>query len=311
VLLVCPACRRHSERGLELSSLEPDGAEWLRCQGCARRYPLVEGIALVLRDLPQSDGWRGELSPADSLALSVDLDDPDALAARAAAGRDGEPAPFLAEQLSSYLPSWEAGAEALAEQVRARPRVESALELGCGVGRTLFELSHTAGAAVGLDRNPAFLRAARRLLDGRELSYARRMAGRWYERATVRAPAAAANVELVCGDVLDPPFAPAQFDRVVALNLLDAVRSPRALLHHLHQLCAPGGEILLASPYAWRDDVVPPEERLGTVDPPAALRDEIRALGWTIEDEADLPWTLRRDARAASVYRTDFVRARR
>ena len=48
---------------------------------------------------------------------------------------------------------------------------------------------------------------------------------------------------------------------------------------------------MLASPYAWRD--------------------EVRALGWSIEEEADLPWTLRRDARALSVYQTHYLRARR
>jgi SAM-dependent methyltransferase len=301
VLLVCPACRRHSDRGLELSTVEPAAPDRLRCQGCAKEYARVEGIPILVR----------ELGPADQIALALDLDAPESLAAQAAAGADGEPLPFLVEQLSSYLPAWEAGFEALGEKLRARPRVALALELGCGTGRGLHEIARTADRAVGLDRNPAFLRAARRLLAGNELPYARRMSGRSYARASVRAPSASLNVELVCGDVLDPPFAPGEFDRVVALNLLDAVRSPRALLHHLHQLAAPGAEIILSSPYAWRDEVVPAAERLGTVDPAAALRDEIRALGWTIEDDADLPWTLRRDARALSVYQVHFVRARR
>src|SRR5258708_21336640 len=53
----------------------------------------------------------------------------------------------------------------------------------------------------------------------------------------------------------------------------------RSLLHHIHQLAAPSGEILLASPYAWRDDVVDSAERLAGADPAAVLRDEVRALG--------------------------------
>jgi len=273
----------------------------LRCRGCAQHYPVIDGIPVLLRDLSQ----------ADALGLSLPLDDPDALAALAAAGPDGAPLPHLVEQLSSYLPSWEVGYEAIALKLRGRPRVALALELGCGVGRGLFELSRGADAVVGLDRSGAFLRAARVLLSGAELPYARRMAGRAYARGVARAPAAAEGVQLVCGDALDPPFAPGQFERVAALNLLDAVRSPRALLHHIHQLAAPSGEILLASPYAWRDDVVDSAERLAGADPAAVLRDEVRALGWTIEEEADLPWTLRRDARALSVYQVHFLRARR
>lgn len=299
--LTCPACRRHSERGLELFTVEPASAELLRCRGCGKTYPVIDGIPVLLRDLSQ----------ADALGLFAPLQAPDALAALAEAGPDGAPLPHLVEQLSSYLPSWESGFEAIAQKLRARPRVALSLELGCGVGRALFELSRSAGLAVGLDRSGAFLRAARTLLSGAELPYARRMAGRSYTRASVRAPAAAENVQLVCGDVLDPPFAPGQFGRVAALNVLDAVRSPRALLHHVHLLAAPGAEILLASPYAWRDDVVEVKERLGGADPAAALRDEVRALGWSIEEEADLPWTLRRDARALSVYQTHYLRARR
>lgn len=299
--LICPACRRHTERGLELFTVEPASADLLRCRGCGKEYPVVEGIPVLLRDLSQ----------ADAVGLFADLDHPEALSTLAAAGPDGAHLPHMLEQLSSYLPSWEAGYEAIAQKLKGRPRVGRALELGCCVGRGLFELSSSADQVVGLDKSGAFLRAARRLLSGAELPYARRMAGRSYLPAVAKAPSAADNVELVLGDVLDPPFAPGQFGRVAALNLLDTVRSPRALLHHIHQLAAPGAEILLASPYAWRDDVVELSERLGGADPAAALRDEVRALGWSIEDEADLPWTLRRDARALSVYQTHFLRSRR
>jgi len=281
-------------------TVDRDG-DLLRCRGCGRTYPVLDEIPVLFKDLAQTD----------ALGFFAPLDQPEALAALAAAGPDGAPLPHLVEQLSSYLPAWESGFEGLAARLRDRPRVGTALEIGCGVGRGLFELSKSADAVVGLDKSGAFLRAARTLLSGRDLPYARRMAGRSYVRASVRAPAAAANVQLVCGDALDPPFAPEQFGRVVALNVLDSVRSPRALLHHIHRLATPRAEILLASPYAWRDDVVPVAERLGGTDPAAALREEIRALGWSIEDEAEVPWTLRRDARALSLYQTHFLRCLR
>jgi uncharacterized protein YbaR (Trm112 family) len=293
--LICPACRRHSERGLELSSLALFGGK-LRCQGCAREYAIIDGIPVLLR-VPEPFALLGE------------LDDPSAPVI-AAAGPDGAPLPHALAQLSSYLGAYESGFEELAAKLRGRPRVALALELGCSVGRGLLELAGEADLVVGLDRSGAMLRAAGKLLQQGELRYYRRIAGRNYAQAVIRTKALQ-NVELICGDALDPPFAPGTFGRLVALNLLDNVRSPRALLHHLHLLAAPEAEVLLSSPYAWRDGIVDEGERLGGADPDAALRAELVSLGWAIEDDCDLSWTLRHDARTVTVYRVHFIRARR
>jgi hypothetical protein len=81
-------------------------------------------------------------------------------------------------------------------------------------------------------------------------------------------------------------------------------------------LCAPGGELVLACPFAWQSAVLDDGERLGGVDPAADLADRLRTgrgLGsrYEIQEQADLPWTLRRDARSAVAYRTHYVRARK
>jgi SAM-dependent methyltransferase/uncharacterized protein YbaR (Trm112 family) len=313
---VCPACRRHTERGLELFSLAIEERELiadgeliagrLRCSGCAREYPVIDGIPVVLRDESLANAWG--LALGESIAsVNERAAHPEAAALRQSL-----------DHFSTYLdaswgdfaePEGQFGFAALAGELRG-PRVPLALELGCGVGRGVYELSRSADLVVGLDTSGASLRRARAILRGEELSYTRKVAGRSYIAATVRAPAAS-NVQLVCGDALDPPFAPGAFSRVAALNLLDNVPSPRALLHHLHQLAAPGGEVLLASPFAWRDEIVEPAERLGGADPAAALREEVRALGWMVEEESDLPWTLRQDARTSTTYSVHFVRARR
>ena len=121
---------------------------------------------------------------------------------------------------------------------------------------------------------------------------------------------------LVCGDALDPPLVPGVFGRVVALNLLDAVASPRQLLSVLDGLCRPGGEIIMSSPYAWQSSVMADHERLGGADPAADLAALLRggtelSARYAIEDEADLVWTLRRDARATATYSIHYVRARK
>ena len=309
--LVCLGCRARTARGRELYTLSAaDGGLVCDNAACRRRYPIVDGIAVVAHD-PEAHlaKWGAELV-------------------------DGEPE-ALGEHLSIYLdahwgdfatpaPDGPAGGGAelnkrlihskLAE--RAAEPVARAVELGCGPGRGLLELARTAELVVGVDAQLAALRRARTLLAGEPLDYARRVVGRHYAPARITPPARVDNVALVCADALDPPLVPQSFDRVVALNLLDAVVSPPQLIAVADGLCAPGGEVILASPYAWQSGIVADEHRFGGADPAAALRrrladgDALEAR-YTLEDDCDVPWTLRRDARSAVVYRVHWLRARK
>jgi SAM-dependent methyltransferase len=259
-----------------------------------------------------------DLSRANSYGLA--FDEPlEATLARAAEPEAGALRQSM-DHFSTYLdanwgdfatPPAEPGFRALAEKLRSSaPRVPLALELGCGVGRGAYEMAQAADLVVGLDLSGASLRRARAMVNGEEVRYARRLAGRHYTAAAARAPALK-NVQFICGDALDPPFSPGVFGRVAAMSLLDNVPSPRALLHHIDQLAAPGADLLLASPYVWRDDIVEPAERIGGADPAAAMREEVRALGWTLAEEAALPWTLRHDARTETAYSTHFIRMKK
>lgn len=306
--LVCLACRARTTRGRELHTLSP-AADALLCDNaaCGRRYPIVGGVPVIAGD-----------AAAHLLRWGAEL-------------VDGEPE-TLAEHLSIYLdaawgdhatpppdgPGERFGMAALAAKLaeRARAPVDSAVELGCGVGRGLYELGKSAARVVGVDAQLAALARAQQLLDGAPLDYARRVVGRHYAPARIDPPPATTSFALVCADAMDPPLVPGSFSRVVALNVLDAVTSPPQLVAVADGLCAPGGELILASPYAWQSGVVADEHRFGGADPADALRrrlidgEQLEAR-YAVEDEAELPWTLRRDARSAVVYRVHWLRARK
>jgi SAM-dependent methyltransferase/uncharacterized protein YbaR (Trm112 family) len=332
--LVCPACRAMSPRGWEMHTValvarfaEEGGAVLqglLECVNCAHKYPILHGIPVIVPHL-------GELLRTEALALAEGEIAPELASLLAADGPDGEPIPRLYEHVSTYAdahwgdraepppdgPGAPFGYAAIAERLRARAAapVGRAVELGCGLGRGLAELSRGARLVVGIELAVAPIRRARRLLAGGDLAYARRVAGRSYR--AVRVPGLpTANVALVCGDALDPPIPPAHFDRVVAVNLLDNVRSPPTLLSVLDGLCAPGGEVILGSPYAWQSGIVDEEGRLGGAAPAARVRDIfLRGEGlsgpYAVEEEADLRWWLRRDARSAVAYDVHYLRCRK
>lgn len=319
LVLVCPGCRTTTDDRIELRSLEPDGKDVLAC-ACGRRYPVIDGVPLVMAD--PSSYLRGE----SAAVLERDLP-PELVALLVEGGPDDAPYPRMVEHLAIYLDAhWGDRSDpagpgfalaAVAERLAALAPVGSAVELGCSTGRIVAELAARAERVAGLDLHFGAVRRARKLLDGARVAYPRRMIGRSYAPAVITpgdrtAPAAL----LVCGDALDPPFVPGVFDRVVALNLLDSVASPRQLLAVLDGLCAPGGELILTSPYAWQSSVLAEAERFGGADPAGALRARLEAGTelsgpYRIEDEADLPWRLRRDARSHVSYEIHYMRARK
>ncbi|MGE5184608.1 MAG: methyltransferase domain-containing protein [Acidobacteriota bacterium] len=301
-LLVCPGCRRITPERIDLYTLVTDG-DFLACT-CGRRYPVVDGVPAVVAD---PDGYlAGTLVETDLAPPAAEVPGPD----DAAYAR-------LLEHVSIYMDAhWsEPASPAIAERLAALPRVTRAVELGCSAGRIVGELARSADHVVGIDLQLATLRRARRVLAGEPVTYARRMVGRHYAPVVVQVPAVA-NVTLAVGDALDPPLVPGMYARVVALNLLDSVRSPRQLLAVVDALCAPGGELILSSPYAWQSEHVADDERFGGADPAAALAHMLRIgadlrARYEIVDEADLSWTLRRDARSQVTYRIHYLRARR
>jgi hypothetical protein len=167
---------------------------------------------------------------------------------------------------------------------------------------------------VGVELNVGAAKRARRLVAGETVEYNRRVIGKEYARASVPG-IRAENVSVVCGDALDPPLVPGAYGRVVALNVLDSVSRPRRLLEVMNGLCARGGELIVSSPYAWQSSVMDDDERFGGADPAAALVAMLRGgdVGgrYEIEEEAEVPWHLRRDSRSVVSYRAHYVRARK
>lgn len=137
----------------------------------------------------------------------------------------------------------------------------SALDLGCAVGRSSFELSHECERVLGVDFSHSFVRAANHLREGGKLPYRRHDEGHESTDLTASAPPDACPERVVFeqGDAMNLRPDIGVFDRVHAANLLCRLPDPVRLLDRLPELVRPGGELVLATPCTWLEEFTPPE----------------------------------------------------
>ena len=182
------------------------------------------------------------------------------------------------------------------ENVPAAPR-ERALDLGCAVGRSAFEMARFCARVVGIDFSHAFIRAAQVLQRGRELPYRRHDEGHLFATLVARAPEGTPldRVQFEQGDALDLRADLGAFDLVHAANLLCRLAEPARLLARLEALVRPGGSLILTTPCTWLEEFTPPRHwpRGSTLE---WLRDHLDPA-FSLEAVRDQPFLLRETAR--------------
>ena len=143
----------------------------------------------------------------------------------------------------------------------ASGHVSRALDLGCAVGRSAFEMANNADEVIGIDFSQAFIAAAESLRQGGTLTYRR------LEEAGLSTPLTAHlgpevpahKLRFLQGDAMNLPEDLGSFDRVHAANLICRLPEPQRLLDRLPQLVRAGGELVLATPCTWLGEFTPPE----------------------------------------------------
>jgi putative 4-mercaptohistidine N1-methyltranferase len=143
--------------------------------------------------------------------------------------------------------------------------VERALDLGCAVGRSTFELSRWAQEVVGIDLSHRFIAAANRVQETGRIEIRRLDEGELISRFARELPLdlRRERCQFEIGDATELPANIGQFDVLLAANLIDRVKSPRKLLASFSALVRPGGHLILSSPYTWLEEFTPKSEWLG------------------------------------------------
>lgn len=180
------------------------------------------------------------------------------------------------------------------------PAGARALDLGCAVGRTSFELARHSAEVIGIDYSQAFIDAANRMrTDGRHPA-TRLDEGSATTRLEVRVAEDIdrSRVSFEQGDAQFIREDIGQFDLVVACNLICRLPEPMRLLKRLPGLLKPGGQLFITTPFTWLEEYTPTHNWLGdgAQDSFAGLR---RALepDFALDAEWDMPFLIREHAR--------------
>lgn len=173
----------------------------------------------------------------------------------------------------------------------------TALDLGCAVGRSSFELAQGGLDVLGIDFSQRFVDAATRLASGEALPYRRLDEGAAATELVARAPAFAppGRVRFETGDAMDLRPNLGAFDLVHAANLLCRLTDPERLIARLPSLVKPGGQLLLATPCTWLEEFTPRGHwpQGSTFD---WLQDRLGG-DFELELRRDLPFLIREHAR--------------
>ena len=188
------------------------------------------------------------------------------------------------------------------DRLPASPR---ALDAGCAVGRSTFELARHCTEVIGVDLSPRFIRTARILAAGEPVTMACTEEGEIARERQFRAPPGidAGRVRFDIADACALPDSLGAFDVVLNANLLDRLPDPAAFLDRLSPLVAAGGQLLLASPFTWLEAYTPRDRWIGgtvTAAGPVRSWDALCACldgDFTLDHDTDLPFLIREHAR--------------
>lgn len=314
----CPACRLRSvASALETEAWEAiSGQGVLRCAVCDARYPVVDHLPLLVPDVARYLAEAGVyLLARDDLTYAV----ADLIGGLMPPGSWFD---AVRQHLSGYVrdhwaeaadddgpPPGQSAALAATGLALAGEVAGPVVELGAAAGGVTRCLAEWLDAPVlGLDLSAPLARFAVRALRGGRQAFPLRMAGTAYaERHVVTQPPSRGMAMVWLADATAPPIADGAAGLVVALNLIDCVADPAAVLRGAASLLRPGGKLVLATPCDWSPAATPPEmwigARRGALAAPDLCAWAEAEGGLRLRGTKQQPWLVRVHGTATMQYR--------
>ncbi len=156
----------------------------------------------------------------------------------------------------------------LCMQYMAAGNKRKALDLGCAVGRTSFELARDFEQVIGLDLSSRFVESATLLQQQGSLPYHIVDEGELVvpcraELSALQLDTVKEKVSFFQEDACNLSRRHKDYDLIFAGNLLDRLHDPRQFLNSVHRYLAEDGILVLSSPYTLLTEYTPRENWLG------------------------------------------------
>ena len=185
------------------------------------------------------------------------------------------------------------------------PAAARALDLGCAVGRSSFELARHCREVIGIDYSDRFIGVAAQLQRQGSLTYGIVEEGDLTIPATAVVPAEIDRLRVVFeqGDAQQLREDLGMFDVVLMANLIDRLARPLGCLERLPSLVKPGGQLIITSPYTWLEEYTRKEDWLGGFEKDGGKVHTLEALKDALVQHfelaltRDLPFLIREHAR--------------
>lgn len=193
---------------------------------------------------------------------------------------------------------------AVTETFGPLPADGRALDVGCAVGRSSFELARRVREVIGIDYSHRFIAAAETIRDRGSIECDRVEEGDRVTRVRLqRPPLGHGTVTFLQGDAMALPDGLGTFDAVLAANLICRLSEPKRFLSRLPSLVNPGGTLVITTPCTWMEEFTPRIHWLGGCEQDGISRNTLEGLraelepAFVLERTLDLPFLIREHAR--------------